>query len=97
MHDYLYRQMFGEDASFDDGVTCCGGFAVREGDTCYSSQWLNMQTGHCGRRRWFSDKQKYLPLQETILVDHAVKECIEQGPGAVWYTSNRSHKRLSGR
>ena len=40
--DKMYEDMFGQ--RLQDGLTCCGGFAVMKGVDKFSSAWLNTQS-----------------------------------------------------
>lgn len=82
VHDYMYQQMFGQ--SFQDKVTCCGGFAILKGGRVrYSSVWLNMQTSSTNRLRWESDGNKMLSKEEEVLVDLALKTWTAKGPNSI--------------
>ncbi|KAL3908600.1 MAG: hypothetical protein SGARI_002985, partial [Bacillariaceae sp.] len=42
VHDKMHRLLFNED--FQEGTTCCAGFAILKGKRHYSSRWLNDQS-----------------------------------------------------
>lgn len=81
VHDYLYERYFA--MSFAQKRTCCGGFAVRNGQLCTSSIWLNMQEGSVHGREWKSDGSKYLSRSEKYLVMMAAQVWAKFGPGRV--------------
>ena len=81
MHDYLYRQYF--NMEWCDGKTCCGGFAVLQGETRYSSVWLNCQKGTVGHLSWDTDGNKMLSTAEQALVNEAILAWKQRGRGEV--------------
>jgi hypothetical protein len=92
VHDYLYRQYFAMEYSY--GKTCCGGFSVQNGQTCYSSVWLNMQAGSQKRLAWQSDGSKNLSTHEKSLVDIAVEEWKCRGSNIVVRVPDWLHSQI---
>ena len=84
VHDHLYKEMFG--CSHEEGLTCCGGFAVRKGKAKYSSTWLNHQSSEETRIPWKSDGYKDLSIGEKKLVNRGIQEWKRNGryaPGLI--------------
>lgn len=81
VHDYMYKQMFG--CSYEDKVTCCGGFAIMKGQKKYSSIWLNRQSSNQTGRSWSSDGDKNLSAEEQVIVDLAIEEWKSRGANGI--------------
>ena len=72
VHDKMYKDMFG--TSYDEKITCCGGFAIMEGKKKYSSIWLNNQSSNATHLPWESDGNKNLSKGEKMIVNLAINE-----------------------
>ncbi|KAL3907842.1 MAG: hypothetical protein SGARI_003340 [Bacillariaceae sp.] len=83
VHDKMYKEMFGQ--SFEGQVTCCGGFAIMEGEKKYSSWWLNDQSSRKKGTKWSwsSDGKKDLSPEEIEIVDTAIEAWKIKGRNVV--------------
>lgn len=81
VHDYMYTRMFNR--NFQDGMTCCGGFAIMKGEVKYSSIWLNKQSSSVTRFTWATDGNKNLSAEEQVLVDLATTYWKRGNKGAI--------------
>jgi hypothetical protein len=92
VHDKMYQDMFGY--SYDEKRSCCGGFAIMEGERKYSSYWLNDQSSQATRLRWQSDGDRNLSKGEKIIVDLAIDAWIREGANSIQRISKRRDSRI---
>ena len=102
VHDKMYKDLFG--GRFEDGKSCCGGFAILKGATRYSSHWLNDQSSHNRFSKWAwggyckwsweSDGSHILSRDEKAIVNQAISTWKREGPNSVTSVPRRVDRRL---